>query len=286
MTRRPARDEPLPLPLLRRGKVREVYEVGPRRTPARRQRPVSAFDVVMRRADAVQGRGADPADRVLVPAAGAGARLPTSSPPCTDEIVARLPALGRHRDQLRRPRHAGAPHRARAVRVRGARLPVRLGVEGVPRQRHARRRAAARGAAGERAPRPAALLAGHQGGDGTRHERHRTPRWQPPSAPTSPRRLRALSFAVYTAGRDHAAGRGIIIADTKFEFGHAPDGTLLLIDEVLTPDSSRFWPADRYAPGRPAAELRQAAAARLPRRAEAGGPVERRGARRHRCPTT
>jgi phosphoribosylaminoimidazole-succinocarboxamide synthase len=54
---------------------------------------------------------------------------------------------------------------------------------------------------------------------------------------------------VYTAGRDYAAGRGIIIADTKFEFGHAPDGTLLLIDEVLTPDSSRFWPADRYAPG-------------------------------------
>jgi phosphoribosylaminoimidazole-succinocarboxamide synthase len=63
------------------------------------------------------------------------------------------------------------------------------------------------------------------------------------------RRLRSLSFAVYTAGRDYAASRGIIIADTKFEFGHAPDGTLLLIDEVLTPDSSRFWPADRYAPG-------------------------------------
>ena len=62
-------------------------------------------------------------------------------------------------------------------------------------------------------------------------------------------RLRSLSLAVYTAGRDYAAGRGIIIADTKFEFGHAPDGSLLLIDEVLTPDSSRFWPADRYAPG-------------------------------------
>ncbi len=63
-------------------------------------------------------------------------------------------------------------------------------------------------------------------------------------------RLRDASFAVYRAGRDHAATRGIIIADTKFEFGTASDGTLLLIDEVLTPDSSRFWPADRYAPGR------------------------------------
>ena len=51
------------------------------------------------------------------------------------------------------------------------------------------------------------------------------------------------------AGRDHAAARGIIIADTKFEFGTDAEGTLLLIDEALTPDSSRFWPADRYAPG-------------------------------------
>jgi phosphoribosylaminoimidazole-succinocarboxamide synthase len=64
-------------------------------------------------------------------------------------------------------------------------------------------------------------------------------------------RLRDSSFAVYRAGRDHAATRGIIIADTKFEFGLARDGTLLLIDELMTPDSSRFWPADRYQPGQP-----------------------------------
>jgi len=63
-------------------------------------------------------------------------------------------------------------------------------------------------------------------------------------------RLRELSLVVYRVGRDHAATRGIIIADTKFEFGFDGDGTLLLIDEVLTPDSSRFWPADRYQPGR------------------------------------
>ena len=64
-------------------------------------------------------------------------------------------------------------------------------------------------------------------------------------------RLRQASFALYQAGRDHAAARGIIIADTKFEFGTDPGGTLRLIDELLTPDSSRFWPADRYAAGRP-----------------------------------
>ena len=56
---------------------------------------------------------------------------------------------------------------------------------------------------------------------------------------------------MYRAGRDHAAARGIIIADTKFEFGLDPAGDLLLIDEVMTPDSSRFWPADRYRPGQP-----------------------------------
>jgi len=60
--------------------------------------------------------------------------------------------------------------------------------------------------------------------------------------------LSAKSLAVYSAARDHAASRGIIIADTKFEFGTV-NGVVTLVDEVLTPDSSRFWPADTYAPG-------------------------------------
>lgn len=60
---------------------------------------------------------------------------------------------------------------------------------------------------------------------------------------------RDLSLKIYKAGRDYARERGIIIADTKFEFGLF-DGKLILIDEVLTPDSSRFWPADQYSPGK------------------------------------
>jgi phosphoribosylaminoimidazole-succinocarboxamide synthase len=60
---------------------------------------------------------------------------------------------------------------------------------------------------------------------------------------------RAAAIALYSAAADHAAARGIIIADTKFEFGVDAAGTLHLIDEALTPDSSRFWPADTYAPG-------------------------------------
>jgi phosphoribosylaminoimidazole-succinocarboxamide synthase len=62
--------------------------------------------------------------------------------------------------------------------------------------------------------------------------------------------VRRLSLELYLAGRTRAAERGIIIADTKFEFGKTAEGELLLIDEVLTPDSSRFWPADDYQPGR------------------------------------
>jgi phosphoribosylaminoimidazole-succinocarboxamide synthase len=63
--------------------------------------------------------------------------------------------------------------------------------------------------------------------------------------------LRDLTLAIYARGAEIAAARGILIADTKLEFGLAPDGDVVLADEVLTPDSSRFWPADDWAPGRP-----------------------------------
>jgi phosphoribosylaminoimidazole-succinocarboxamide synthase len=62
-------------------------------------------------------------------------------------------------------------------------------------------------------------------------------------------RVRDLSIAVYARAAEHARERGIILADTKFEFGLDQDGTLTLADEVLTPDSSRFWPAGGYEPG-------------------------------------
>jgi phosphoribosylaminoimidazole-succinocarboxamide synthase len=62
-------------------------------------------------------------------------------------------------------------------------------------------------------------------------------------------RVRSRSLEIYRAGKCHAAYCGIIVADTKFEFGLTNEGELLLIDECLTPDSSRFWPADSYAPG-------------------------------------
>jgi phosphoribosylaminoimidazole-succinocarboxamide synthase len=63
--------------------------------------------------------------------------------------------------------------------------------------------------------------------------------------------LKALTLELYAFGVAHADACGIILADTKFEFGRLPDGRVLLIDEVMTPDSSRYWPKDQYAPGGP-----------------------------------
>jgi phosphoribosylaminoimidazole-succinocarboxamide synthase len=62
--------------------------------------------------------------------------------------------------------------------------------------------------------------------------------------------LRARTLEIYRRGAERAAANGIIVADTKLEFGSTPDGTLTLADEVLTPDSSRFWPAEEWQPGR------------------------------------
>jgi phosphoribosylaminoimidazole-succinocarboxamide synthase len=67
--------------------------------------------------------------------------------------------------------------------------------------------------------------------------------------------LRKSSIALYERGRKLAEPRGIVIADTKFEFGRADDDAILVMDEMLTPDSSRFWPADGYSPGRPQASF-------------------------------
>jgi phosphoribosylaminoimidazole-succinocarboxamide synthase len=70
--------------------------------------------------------------------------------------------------------------------------------------------------------------------------------------PQTAARLRELTLAVYTRGAETAAAKGILVADTKLEFGRDPStGEIVLADEVLTPDSSRFWPADRWQPGRP-----------------------------------
>ncbi len=85
------------------------------------------------------------------------------------------------------------------------------------------------------------------------HEGHDLPITEEQCAKTLGRErflaVKDASLRLYLRGRERAAAAGMILADTKFEFGEDEDGGLFLIDEVLTPDSSRFWPADQYAPG-------------------------------------
>ena len=88
--------------------------------------------------------------------------------------------------------------------------------------------------------------------------------------------LERLTRVVYTKGRDVALKQGIIIADTKFEFGRTKSGEILLIDEVMTPDSSRFWPLDGYAPGKPQPSFDKQPLARLARCRAPCRPLERR----------
>ena len=82
--------------------------------------------------------------------------------------------------------------------------------------------------------------------------------------------LRETSLRLYSEAREYARQRGIIIADTKFEFGRDKDGQIILIDEVLTPDSSRFWPLEANMPGTFTAFVRQTVRPRLPRNTELG----------------
>ena len=238
----------LPLPLLRRGKVREVYEVDAGHLLLVASDRVSAFDVVMR--EPIPRKGA-----VLTQISAfwferlAGVVPSHYVTAQTREILERVPALAGRADEI-----AG---RAMLVR-RTTPVPFECVVRGyLSGSAWAEYRT--RGTlAGE--PLPAGLLESARlepplfspatKADGGHDENVTFARMAEALGPELAARLRNASFTVYRAGREYAAARGIIIADTKFEFGTAPDGALLLIDEVMTPDSSRFWPTDRYAPGR------------------------------------
>lgn len=237
----------LPLPLLRRGKVREVYEVDADHLLLVASDRVSAFDVVMR--EPVPRKGA-----VLTQISAFWfERLAEVFPSHyitarTVEILQRVPQLagverevaGRSMLVRRAPPvpfecvvrgylsgSAWAEYRSQGT-LAGEQLPAGL-VESA-RLEPALFSPATKAEAGHDLNVTFTTMAGALGIE-------------------LATRLRDASFAIYRAGADHAARKGIIIADTKFEFGIDAGGTLRLIDELLTPDSSRFWPADRYAPG-------------------------------------
>jgi len=237
----------LPLKHLRRGKVREVYEVDATRLLIVATDRVSAFDVVMN--EAVPHKGAvltqltawwlrhfqgDVKHHMLASDIGA--------------IVAALPTLAPFRDEL-----AGRAMLCKRTEV----FPVECVVRGYISGSAWKEYKASGTLAGEALP--AGML------ESAKFER---PIFSPATKAESGHdenitrsqmgvaigkdvalELERLAMHVYSRGSELARERGIIVADTKFEFGRDERGDITLIDEVLTPDSSRFWPADRYKPG-------------------------------------
>ena len=244
-----ATTDKLPLPLLRSGKVREVYIVDDERLLLVASDRVSAFDVVM--AEQVPYKGA-----VLTQMTAWWLRQLSDVVPhhmlasTAESIVAEVPALSEHRSAL-----AGRAMLCRRTEVFPIECVVRGYLSGSAWKEY----------------RASGTLAGEALATGLREsDRFDPPRFSPATkaesghdenipvsevvraiGSESAAALETLSRRIYERGRDLAAARGIIIADTKFEFGRDRAGTIRLIDEVLTPDSSRFWPADRYSPGGP-----------------------------------
>ena len=239
----------LPLPLARRGKVRDVYAVDDDRLLVVATDRVSAFDVVM--AEPIPHKGA-----VLTQITAWWLRRFEDDvwhhmlSADVDEIISAVPALARCRSAL-----AGRA----MLCVRTEVFPIECVVRGYLSGSAWKEYSASGTLAGEALPQGL-----------VESDRFDPPRFSPATKAESGhdenipiaevhRRLGAevanaletLSRLVYSRGRDLAASRGIIIADTKFEFGRDAAGTIRLIDEVLTPDSSRFWPAESYKPGRP-----------------------------------
>lgn len=237
----------LPLPLLRRGKVRDVYEVDEARLLLVASDRVSAFDVVMR--ELVPYKGAVLTQITAWWLRHFASEVAHHMLSCdVEEIIRQVPAIAMHRDEL-----AGRAMLCRRTEV----FPVECVVRGYITGSAWKEYAAHGTLAGE------TLAAGLRESDRleppifspatkaeTGHDENITVSHMAEvvgldSAVT----LERLARLIYGHGRDIAAERGIIIADTKFEFGRAIDGRILLIDECMTPDSSRFWPADRYEPG-------------------------------------
>jgi phosphoribosylaminoimidazole-succinocarboxamide synthase len=238
----------LPLPLVARGKVRDVYDAGENRLLIVATDRISAFDVVL--PQPIPHKGAVLTQLTVWWLARLGDvtenHLISSDP---DAIALAVPALAAQRAVW-----AGRSMLVRRTSV----VPIECVVRGYLSGSAWKEYRTEGTLAGE--PLPAGLV------DSARldppifspatkaetgHDENITfGRMRDVVGDVLAEELRRRSLAIYARGRDVAEKVGIILADTKFEFGTLPDGTLILIDEVLTPDSSRFWPGETYAPGR------------------------------------
>jgi phosphoribosylaminoimidazole-succinocarboxamide synthase len=244
----PTAVDKLPLRHLRRGKVREVYEVDDERLLLVASDRVSAFDVVMNERIPHKGAVLTQLTAWWLRQFAATVRHHMLSADA-DEIISMLPALAPYRATI-----AGRAMLCMRTDV----FPVECVVRGYISGSAWKEYRAHGTLAGEALPAgleessrfPSPLFSPATKAEVGHDENITFERMASMIGDSEAAELRRLSLLVYERGRAIAAERGIIIADTKFEFGQGRDGRVTLIDEVLTPDSSRFWPADRYAPGR------------------------------------
>jgi phosphoribosylaminoimidazole-succinocarboxamide synthase len=239
----------LPLPRIGRGKVRDIYAVGDDRLLLVTTDRISAFDVVM--AETIPMKGA-----VLTQiSAWWFERLNGVVPhhlisADAEAIIRQVPALRDHRAAI-----AG-----RAMLCRGTKVfPIECVIRGYLSGSAWKEYAAHGTLAGEKlAPglvesaklEPAIFSPATKAETG--HDENITiARMREILGDDVAQRLEHMTRAVYGLGEKISRDQGIVIADTKFEFGRDNDGRIILIDEVMTPDSSRFWAADAYRPGRP-----------------------------------
>jgi phosphoribosylaminoimidazole-succinocarboxamide synthase len=237
------------LPRIGRGKVRDIYAVGDDRVLLLTTDRISAFDVVM--AETIPMKGA-----VLTQISAWWFRQLESVVPHhmisadADEIIREVPALKNHRADI-----AGRAMLCRRTTV----FPVECVIRGYISGSAWKEYAASGTLAGEKLRtglveseklEPSIFSPATKAETG--HDENITiARVREILGADVAQTLEGMARAVYTFGENTSRKQGIIIADTKFEFGRDKDGRIILIDEVVTPDSSRFWAVDVYKPGQP-----------------------------------
>jgi phosphoribosylaminoimidazole-succinocarboxamide synthase len=239
----------LPLPRIGRGKVRDIYAVGDDRVLLLTTDRISAFDVVM--AETIPMKGA-----VLTQISAWWFRQLERTVPHhmisadADEIIGEVPALKEHRADI-----VGRAMLCRRTTV----FPIECVIRGYISGSAWKEYAAHGTLAGEKLPaglvesarlEPAIFSPATKAETG--HDENITvARVREIVGGEVAETLERMARTVYAYGEKVSRERGIIIADTKFEFGRDQDGRIILIDEVMTPDSSRFWAVDAYWPGQP-----------------------------------
>jgi phosphoribosylaminoimidazole-succinocarboxamide synthase len=239
----------LPLPKIGRGKVRDIYAVGDDRVLLLTTDRISAFDVVM--AETIPMKGA-----VLTQISAYWFKKLEGTVPHhmisadADEIIREVPALKAHR--------ADILGRAMLCRITTV-FPIECVIRGYISGSAWKEYAAQGTLAGEKLPagltesaklEPAIFSPATKAETG--HDENITiARMREVVGSDVTDTLEQMTRKIYALGETQSRARGIIVADTKFEFGRDKDGRIILIDEVMTPDSSRFWAVDGYKPGSP-----------------------------------